>query len=842
MENRFANGLETLAFTIENIIEFAPDQQNKENSSPIGEKSVQSGKESTINEKVENGQNGIKGTEAAAYSDGMRYGTIKEGENEEYTAINNHKTASIRRYQHVYTNTSYYEANADTLECVKMSVGFHGSAKKIKLNRDVLKKKFENSKVFMKSSNAIPHKIVHRIGSNNGTVRYKNDTGGSFDRDEVMVHYYNNDAYERNSPAYSRNITAYSGRERVKSNLSSVELNEDYVGYKNYSCDYNSDYDEDSESDSDIDEDGLAEFRSRLDDEKGEPLEVSVALCDKYKLLKQKYLDSKKFNSLSIEPPILGEKGYQLYCDRNRMRNSSTYLAPEKDASGIQEPKFLRYQGFGNNINEKNNSHRRKTYPGNYVLDDTGELITPLNNTLSTSGQNSRISNGTKEKSNPLRPMGSEEKIDIHRSQSFYLGKSYTFEAKPLENNEGTGNPNEKTSRKEDYFDQTWTSNKSEMDFTTRYKNTIKNSRNDEMIIVETSRPAYNTVPDSPPIKTTRLLKTNSTGQTFVPTKNDGLYFDAELSHPFDNKYGNEHYSSNGLSFHRGKIAPRVINIYPPKTAGSNSSGPLPKNQKLLAHKRLLMSRNGISHSVGMPGGKKRKRQVELSSRIRSVQPVPKDADGNYILPIQVGILTLLNLGKIVTDRETFHNERYIWPVGYVVQREYGSMIDPEKNVIYTCRIDDGGDGPRFYIESEDMPGKPIIAHTATGAWTTAVKLVNKIRKREHSNSASGPDYFGFSHPTIAKMIQDLEGSQLCKNYVFQRFTEMKDRHVRGVVKKGRGGKPSTFMLARGQEALKKFSKSSKIARDLATKIDKELGESNDNTKDSAVKVSASGD
>ncbi|KAJ1914947.1 hypothetical protein H4219_004560 [Mycoemilia scoparia] len=199
---------------------------------------------------------------------------------------------------------------------------------------------------------------------------------------------------------------------------------------------------------------------------------------------------------------------------------------------------------------------------------------------------------------------------------------------------------------------------------------------------------------------------------------------------------------------------------------------------------------------------RKKRRQQEISSRVRSVQPVPRDKDGNYILPIQVGILTVLDLGHVVWDRDTFHNERYIWPVGYTVQREYGSMVDPEKNVIYTCRITDGGDGPRFHIEPEDMPDKPIIATSATGAWTHAVKVVNQIRQRDHSNSASGPDYFGFSHPTIAKMIQDLPGVDKCRNYVLQKFVEMKERHVRGVMKKGRGGKPQASMLDRGRRAL----------------------------------------
>ncbi|RKP22716.1 F/Y-rich N-terminus-domain-containing protein, partial [Syncephalis pseudoplumigaleata] len=161
-------------------------------------------------------------------------------------------------------------------------------------------------------------------------------------------------------------------------------------------------------------------------------------------------------------------------------------------------------------------------------------------------------------------------------------------------------------------------------------------------------------------------------------------------------------------------------------------------------------------------------------TQTRKVQPIPRDADGRPILPVQVGILTVINLGTVVHDREAFHNERYIWPVGYTVQRPYASMKYPDKQTIYTCSVRDGIDGPKFYLEPEDQPDGIIEANTATGAWTTAVRLANRVRQREHSNSASGPDYFGFSHPTIAMLIQELPDAEKCTHYVFQKFEEMK--------------------------------------------------------------------
>ncbi|CAG8508880.1 8744_t:CDS:2 [Paraglomus occultum] len=173
----------------------------------------------------------------------------------------------------------------------------------------------------------------------------------------------------------------------------------------------------------------------------------------------------------------------------------------------------------------------------------------------------------------------------------------------------------------------------------------------------------------------------------------------------------------------------------------------------------------------------KRASKRPVSTKTMKVQHVEKDENGQYKLPVQIGILTVLHLGTVVWDRNTFHNERYIWPVGYAVKRMYNSMINPDAQTMYTCKIEDGGESPRFVIEAEDQQGKPIIANTATGAWTTVVREANSIRHRDHSNSASGPDYFGFSQATIRKMIQDLPNARKCKNYVVQNFEVMKTRN-----------------------------------------------------------------
>jgi hypothetical protein len=120
--------------------------------------------------------------------------------------------------------------------------------------------------------------------------------------------------------------------------------------------------------------------------------------------------------------------------------------------------------------------------------------------------------------------------------------------------------------------------------------------------------------------------------------------------------------------------------------------------------------------------------------------------------------------------REHFHTERYIFPVGYQITRRYLSSTDPSKEVLYQCKILEGPSGPIFQIKSDDID--LIEAGTATGAWSGIVKTANQIRDRQHSNSVSGPDYFGLGHNTIKHMIQELDGAKELRDYVWQNYVE----------------------------------------------------------------------
>lgn len=64
----------------------------------------------------------------------------------------------------------------------------------------------------------------------------------------------------------------------------------------------------------------------------------------------------------------------------------------------------------------------------------------------------------------------------------------------------------------------------------------------------------------------------------------------------------------------------------------------------------------------------KRLKAHTVTSKSFSIPTVPRDKKGRPLLPLNVGIMTVVNLGEVCM-REHFHTERYIFPVGYEVTR-----------------------------------------------------------------------------------------------------------------------------------------------------------------------------
>ena len=64
----------------------------------------------------------------------------------------------------------------------------------------------------------------------------------------------------------------------------------------------------------------------------------------------------------------------------------------------------------------------------------------------------------------------------------------------------------------------------------------------------------------------------------------------------------------------------------------------------------------------------KRLKSHTVTTKSFSIPMVPRDRTGKPMLPLNVGIMTVINLGTVCM-RDHFHTERYIFPVGYEVTR-----------------------------------------------------------------------------------------------------------------------------------------------------------------------------
>ncbi|CAO3608206.1 unnamed protein product [Cunninghamella blakesleeana] len=170
--------------------------------------------------------------------------------------------------------------------------------------------------------------------------------------------------------------------------------------------------------------------------------------------------------------------------------------------------------------------------------------------------------------------------------------------------------------------------------------------------------------------------------------------------------------------------------------------------------------RSGRERTGGDKTGKKRRRGPALVD-------VKRNEGGQPILPIQHGLFNIISLGVINYEDPNFHNERYIFPVGYTVERTYSSMVDPNHQTEYLCKVLADSTGPLFTIIPKDDPDTFLSGRTPTSCWGMVIRAANKVRnKSQCRNAISGPEYFGFTNPLIRHLIEGLEDVDKCKKYV----------------------------------------------------------------------------
>lgn len=146
---------------------------------------------------------------------------------------------------------------------------------------------------------------------------------------------------------------------------------------------------------------------------------------------------------------------------------------------------------------------------------------------------------------------------------------------------------------------------------------------------------------------------------------------------------------------------------------------------------------------------------------------VPLNLNGQPIFPFSVNGFTVYSLGEIIWNKTGYHTDEYIYPVGYKISRIYGHFKDPEKKCVYTCRVLENGEFPKFEILANDSNPRDPKVFRITGpspdyCHTTLLQYINNVCVRSIDIRPQGECFFGLANPTIMSLIRKLPNIEKC--------------------------------------------------------------------------------
>ncbi|KXZ51594.1 hypothetical protein GPECTOR_12g558 [Gonium pectorale] len=137
---------------------------------------------------------------------------------------------------------------------------------------------------------------------------------------------------------------------------------------------------------------------------------------------------------------------------------------------------------------------------------------------------------------------------------------------------------------------------------------------------------------------------------------------------------------------------------------------------------------------------------------------------GTVTLPLTLGPkLQVLALGEIIWLSRWFHDEKYIYPVGYKAVRLMASGASGGREVRHVMEVLASEDGvrPVFSITPEGRPA--VTADTATRAMRALFE--DDALARGRAFAKTGVDLFGLSLPRVAALVRALPGADRCERF-----------------------------------------------------------------------------
>eukprot|EP00347_Sterkiella_histriomuscorum_P020477 403337650 len=157
---------------------------------------------------------------------------------------------------------------------------------------------------------------------------------------------------------------------------------------------------------------------------------------------------------------------------------------------------------------------------------------------------------------------------------------------------------------------------------------------------------------------------------------------------------------------------------------------------------------------------------AEPRKKVAKVQ-VQKDEEGCIIYPIVINSsLQILDLGLIEYERNQYHTEKNLFPIGFKSQREHNSQLRVGERCQYICEILDGGQKPLYRVTPMDDPENSITRESSTGCWIDICKKINELQGNKRSTvTVSGPERFGLADINVIKLMQQLPNATRCQRY-----------------------------------------------------------------------------
>lgn len=145
---------------------------------------------------------------------------------------------------------------------------------------------------------------------------------------------------------------------------------------------------------------------------------------------------------------------------------------------------------------------------------------------------------------------------------------------------------------------------------------------------------------------------------------------------------------------------------------------------------------------------------------------IPLNLFGQPIFPFSVNGFTVYSLGKIMC-KSGYHTETYIYPVGYKISRIYGHFKDAEKKCVYTCRVIENGEFPKFEIFASDGDPTDPKVFRVTGpspdyCHTSLLQYINSICVRSIDIRPQGEKFFGLDDHAIMSLIRKMPNYEKC--------------------------------------------------------------------------------